>query len=269
MKKIHVIITTYNRPGMLKNLLNDIFEYARGYDLSIDITDDGSSENYELTDIFIQCESEKKSKIFSYIKYYKNNKNQGKEGYWITVNSIFDRTRQINADYYFMLPDDVRLKNDFFKKDIGIYDAINDAKKICLNLLLDKSREGKICWTGITPHKKKFGNIEVYITGWNDLCFITKKDFFKALDFKIRPISSERWNENTMLSSGVGRQISIRLYNFGYRFYQVTETLIEHGTHISKMNPAARKKIPIITTIGNNKITASMATIPSRVKYLQ
>jgi len=249
MKKLHIIITTYNRPQMLKNLLSDIFKYVKGYNLSIDITDDGSSQNYKLVHSFIKRKSEKEPKIFSYIKYYRNNENQGKKGYWLTINSIFDRIRKTNADYYFMLPDDVRLDKDFFNKAINIYEQINDNKKICLNLLLDKGRKGKSCWTNFIPKEKKFGHIKVYLTGWNDLCFIANRNFFEQLNFRIDRISRERWNENAILSSGVGKQISERLCKLEYHFYQVTKTLIEHGTHISKMNPAARKKSPITTQL--------------------
>ena len=56
-----VIITTYNREEMLKNLLDDIFKNTN-YKILVTIFDDGSKDSYNLEGYDVK-----------YIKYIKNN----------------------------------------------------------------------------------------------------------------------------------------------------------------------------------------------------
>jgi hypothetical protein len=40
-----------------------------------------------------------------------------------------------------------------------------------------------------------------YRTQWNDLCFISKRNFFESLNYKIDEIPLSRWDRNPNLSS--------------------------------------------------------------------
>ena len=150
-----IIITTYNRPEMLIYLLDDIEFNSLGKKVLVTVFDDGSDTDYDYLDKY----------DIKYVKYMKNN---GKMNYWKLVSDTFKYCCKIKSKYYIYLPDDVRLKNNFFEESVRIFEKIEDENKICLNLLMDESRRGNSNWTGFTPIEYD----EYYKTQWNDLCFI-------------------------------------------------------------------------------------------------
>lgn len=224
-----VIVTTYNRPDMLEDLIKDINLKSSDYRILITIFDDGSELDYSFIDKYD-------------IKYIKYNNNHGKLRYWSLINDTFKYCRNISSKKYIYLPDDIRLKEDFFKESLRIFDKILDDDKICLNLLMDENRRGSINWTGFSPIRYD----EYYKTQWNDLCFISSYSFFECLKFEILPIDKSRWDKNKELGSGVGHQMSIRLLNEGKNMYHVYTSLVTHDDHESKMNYENRKKIKLI-----------------------
>jgi len=104
-----VLITTYNRKDKLLALLSDI-DREGGADVYV--YDDGSTEDYEPV-----LYKSKKSKV----KYFKFKKNHGKQEYWKVINKVFDDVRRIEDQYFYMLPDDVRLVEGFFEKSQRIW----------------------------------------------------------------------------------------------------------------------------------------------------
>ena len=73
-----------------------------------------------------------------------------------------------------------------------------------------------------------------------------KYKFFESLDFKLNPIPLSRWNKNPNISSGVGQQISVRLFEKGLNMYHVINTLTTHGDHKSVILPELRKNEKLI-----------------------
>jgi glycosyltransferase involved in cell wall biosynthesis len=140
----------------------------------------------------------------------------GKQRYWMTVNNLFHHRPK--ADYYFMLPDDFLPKEDMVIEAINIWQGIQDPQKICLNLATD--RMGCACWTKFEP--QDMGN--VWLTQWVDMCFLCEERFFTTIHH-INEIRMN-WNSGRVKSSGVGSQISRRLYSIGYNLYQVKESLV-------------------------------------------
>jgi hypothetical protein len=224
-----IIITTYNRPEMLRYLLDDIEFSSLGKRILVTVFDDGSDIDYDYLDKY----------DIKYVKYIKNN---GKVNYWKLVSDTFKYCGKIKSKYYIYLPDDIRLKNNFFEESIRIFEKIEDQNKICLNLLMDESRRGNSNWTGFTPIEYD----EYYKTQWNDLCFISKFDFFEKINFEILPISKNRWLKNSELGSGVGQQMSMRLLSLNQNMYHVINSLVTHGEHDSKMNYEDRQKVKLI-----------------------
>ena len=53
--------------------------------------------------------------------------------------------------------------------------------------------------------------------------------------------------KNPNLSSGVGQQISVRLNKNGYNMYHTKKSMVNHGSHESKMNKLERTKVNLIT----------------------
>jgi glycosyltransferase involved in cell wall biosynthesis len=216
-----IVITTYEREDMLKQLLEDIFKYTE-YKMYVVVFDDGSKRTYDLSKYDVK-----------YIKYVKNN---GLKNLWRVINDAFKFIGKIDAKYYFYLQDDLRLKENFFEESIRIFEKIDDDKKICLELRTDQ-RTTRPNWTAIEPKI-----IDEYIhTQWVELDFICKYNFFEALNFKINPIPMSRWDKNPHISSGVGQQISVRLSEKGLNMYHVINTLTTHGDHESVLLPELRK----------------------------
>jgi hypothetical protein len=224
-----IIISTYNRPEMLKDLLDDIEYHSLNKRVLVTIFDDGSNKDYEYLDKY----------DIKYIKYVKNN---GKFNYWKLISDTFKYCAKIKSKYYIYLPDDVRLKDKFFEESVRIFEKIEDDNKICLNLLMDEGRRGNTNWTGFKPVEYD----DYYKTQWNDLCFISNIDFFQMLNFEILPINKNRWAKNSELGSGVGQQMSMRLMSLNQNMYHVINTLITHDDHVSVMNHNNRKRIKLI-----------------------
>ena len=144
--KILVNITTYKRPKELKNLLQQLKQYK----VDVHVWDD-----------------DPKGKKIEGVKYTKFAINHGKKLLWLKFKDIFEQLKRTNYDYYIFIPDDVTLSNNFIEQTVNTWKSIQDEKKICLSLLVDK-RLNDQNWTGVFPEDK--GN--VYLTQWNDLCFI-------------------------------------------------------------------------------------------------
>ena len=69
-----IVITTFNREKMLKELLNDIFKYTE-YKMFVVVFDDGSNKPYDLSEYDVK-----------YIKYVKNN---GLKYLWRIISDTF------------------------------------------------------------------------------------------------------------------------------------------------------------------------------------
>lgn len=232
---ICVIITTYNRDVFLKNLLDDILKNKNIYKILIIVFDDASEISYDLSNYDVE-----------YIKY---SNNHGKKKYWKLITDTMQICKEVDSKYFIYLPDDVRLVDDFFTKSISLYENIIDNDKVCLSLLLTQQQIGKPNWTKFNPIEMD----SVYKTQWCDLCFISEKKFFNVLGYEVNEIPLTRWNNKRtkinreFLSSGVGENLSRRIYNSGFNMYHVKNSLVTHGDHDSIMNYELRKKQKLTT----------------------
>lgn len=256
--KILVLITTYNRPEKLLSLLEDIKKEAKDHKIEIIIYEDHSNADYKLTRKYA-------SNNFKKLQYYTCDSRFGKIYYWLLTNHIYESAKRSNFNYIVQLPDDVRLVPGFFEKAIKLYEEIQDPKKICLNILQDK-RTDKPMWTPV--NQVEYAN--VFRTGWVDMCFIAKRKYLNALDYGIYEVDPG-WAGREGRSSGVGKQISERLY-LKYNMYWAKESLVVHGTHHSVMHSNHRKQIPLIAKPvfkAKDKIIAGIASIPERENALK
>ena len=217
-KKILFIITSYKRLDMLKNLLLQI----KGYDVLV--FDDGSDFSIEGNGV----------------KFHKFKQNYGKKLAWLKFQKIFKKVKRLKKyDYYYLLPDDIELCEDFINKSIELWEGIEDSKKITLSFS-NPARCTAPQFTFIQPQIK--GN--VILTGWMDLMCLFTRDFINKVDITEIPLS--RWEENELLGSGVGSQISNKFVNADYNLYNCKEDYIKHlGNLDSKMNPTDRVNNPL------------------------
>ncbi len=243
---------------MLEGLLRDIKKQSTGYETEIIIVDDHSTANYKPVRHFLKNN-------FNQSSFQSNTERFGKAGFWKTINKGFGYARKTRFDYFFELPDDVRLVNNYFDRAIDLFNSQKDA--VCVNLLTEYSRDGKRLWTRVESERV---SPEMYRTGWVDMCYISKRKFLKLLNFTINEVSTD-WANDPTKSSGVGMQISKRIVNSGHRFHQVKQSLVIHDDHPSMMHPNERKKNKLITNHrkDNTRKTASLASMPDRENSLK
>lgn len=228
-----VIITTYNRPWMLKTLLDDVFRNCKDKNVKVVVFDDGTEAYIDLKEYDLQL-----------VRYQKNN---GKANFWKVIDDTFKYVKNIDARYYFYLQDDVRLVDDFFEKSIEIYNSIDDPSKISLGTLIVECQRDQPKWTGFVPEKFD----RYYKTQWCELFFVAEKKLFEVLEYKMMQVNKNRWKYEPTLGSGVGKQISLRLQSLGYNMYHVVNSLVEHDDHESVMNPLDRQTVKLIAKHDN------------------
>jgi glycosyltransferase involved in cell wall biosynthesis len=216
-----ILITTYDRGNMLYDLINQIEKQKNNSKILIVIFDDGSPQNYQFDNQNIK-----------YVKFFPN---QGKKKFWRIIDTSFRYLKKVNSKYFIYMQDDISLEDNFFDILKDTYENIKDEKKIALSFLTD-DRTTKPNWTSFNPVVYD----DVIKTQWIELHFICEKPFLETLDYKIETIPSNRWDKNPNLSSGVGWQISNRLFSKGLNMYHTKKTLVHHGIHESKMNKEER-----------------------------
>lgn len=237
--KLAISCTTYNRPAPLLTQLKELSKQLQHnkIEASLIIVNDASLRNYKKVDELI--------KDYPYpVKYVRFNSNQGKHHHWRIVDYIFSWYKQQSFDYALYLQDDLILHRDFLQDVIRQFETIEHPNKVCLNYVVTEIRKGRRPWTPAPRRLTQYKKLQIYRVGWVDLTFFANKDFFDQLDYTIYPINPNRWQKNPLLSSGVGRQISKRLFRNNASMWQVKSSLVTHGTEPSKMNPEARKLNP-------------------------
>jgi len=259
--KIAVLITTHNRPQMLLQMLHGIQKMKGDHQVVTFVITDGPQENYD--------------QVFQYahlhpldVVSYTYPEHCGKRFYCKLINRLYNMVRNFDYgyqfDYFIQIPDDIGLCDNFFNEAVSQFDAIQDSKTICLNLLNDGREQPG--WTGFKHEEKTFGNNKYLKTQWVDMCFIAKRDYFDALQWNIQNVNLS-WSGDEKRSSGVGLQISQRLNDFGRSMYLVSRSLVSHGGHVSQMHPNHRKEVPLISV--TEKVIAGMATIIGRIESLK
>lgn len=196
-----VVITTYNRPASLQDLAWQIHGQTK---MPILIFDD--------------CGLEQDLELPATVEYFRFSEHHGKKRYYQMISFIFQEVKKRDFQQVFFLPDDVMIKPDFFYRAILIWDSIQDERKICLSLGHDGKRHLEPCWNKFKP--KVNGN--VVLSGWNDLCFMAERNFFEVLEWDVHtPPANWAWT-----SSGVGRDISKRLFKLRWNMYHVSDSLV-------------------------------------------
>ena len=268
VRKWVVVITTYQRPLLLLELLHD-FEREDVNDLDVRVYDDASSLDYSAPAEVIRRNG---------WVYRRAAVNHGKQKYWRWITSIYQDLKALDEETLVVfLQDDVRLCKNFFGRADAIWQAIDHSKKATLNLLIDSQRENSTCWTRFRPRRTG----TCWNTQWVDQIFVADRNFFTALDYAVPEVPADRWNQGETLSSGVGQGLSVKLNKKGWKMFRVDQSLVAHVDGPSVMNQKLRSK-EYMTTLrfvdGDVElkridtppmISASIATIPNRQALLE
>lgn len=234
-KKIHVSITTYNRPQWCLELLTQIKEQSKSFkgEISVSVFKDRCKSDYKKVKDF--CVDNK------YV-YKGSRKHHGKWDFWELNNKIYEYIQDIDFDYFIQLPDDVLLVEGFFEKSIaGIVTDID-----CNNLLRSHIRKVR--------HRRKFTvNGIVFFKGKIDCAFITTKKVMTGFSIK-QPLNSVI--RNARKGSGVGKeqtnaynarfpdgQIKWHFYSLLYHRGIGVSTEMHNGEYIKKKKRALTPKM--------------------------
>lgn len=233
-----VFITAYNRQESLTKVIEGL-----NYDKVV-VVDDCSNPSLEVP---------------NYVEVIRTERNNGKEGFWKTINLIFDYIKRNDINYFMIIPDDfLPYKN--WKNVITLFKHIEkyDKKAVAMSAMNRRWREK--CWTNFPKKIVNLGNKRFFKTQYVDGNFIANRKFLEAIDFKIEPIENHKEGK----SSGVWKQVSERLHKQSYHIYSVLDNIyFETDTETnlnSKMHKWRRKP---------RKITASCVSIPSRTEHLE
>jgi hypothetical protein len=233
MNEFLFLITTYNRFDNLKALIDSILKYNGTK--KILIVDDCSTDiRYDILKDYHED-----------VVYYKTEINNGKVGYWKTVNFLYNKAKEFNFIYGITIPDDVELIENF---DLVVRKYVKD----------DILRN----FTQTTAGIKNWG-----YTYWVDCTFSAKKEVFEKLEFKINPIEI---NDNYKLSSGVGQQLTERINELKLKVVNYGSIIKHIGNEDSKMHPILRKEQPLFgVDFYGDIVICGLATIESRKNNLK
>ena len=221
-----VVITACDRPDWLEALLGDLARAADGSPIDVRVYDDGSEADMSGPRGRVEARG---------WRWHRAECRHGKPEYWRLMGKAIADLRDVSPDAFVaLLPDDVRVCERFFTRATEAWAAIDDPMKMALTVLADAWREGQPSWTGVTPQRRG----AVWRTQWIDGAFVAPRALFEALDFEVLPVSAGRWRRDPQLSSGVGRQLSLRLAEAGHALYCVHESLVDHRIGPSRMTPS-------------------------------
>ena len=212
------IIPTYERFDKVTRLIDDVFK--TGDNILIILLNDGSTDD-------------RYKSLVNYDKrliYLKNEINNGKNGYWMTVNTLLNEMSKYKFRHGVMLGDDFQLANDYKEKLEKYIDNVNIIR----------------LFTQFGVNETNWG-----LKNWVDGIFCAPYEFFNKLNFELFPIK----RRSSMTSSGVGQQMSERLTKLGYVVKNYGSLVHHIGNEDSKMHPTIRKSQPLITNfVGDSNL---------------
>lgn len=207
-----IIIFTYNRKRELQKTLNEL----EGVD-EIIVFDDGS-----------QYDPKPFEKRCTYLRY----KHGGKYNFYKQWQRAFSYCKESNHDRFIFLPDD--MENFNWDRIQWVYDMIDGtfACNVC-------NVGWNLSWTNV--YKKPSHIDGLFEVGWMDHGTITNRQTLEALDWAMIPPPDDHFITND--SSGVGKQISVRLHRKGIPMYMPYKSFAEFQQVESQMH--VRKQYPV------------------------
>ena len=167
----------------------------------------------------------------------------GKPGFHLVHRAAFALVRTLQPQLTLFIQDDLSLVPGFFARALSTWSAIDDPRKAVLSLFATDDDEPHGRWVRFTRETLPGGAVRR--TQWFDLpAFLVDQRFFELLDYRVFAPDPLRFADGLPRSSGVGEQLTRRLWGRG-DVYQVVETLTHHGAHPSVMNADARQLRPM------------------------
>lgn len=216
MIKVLVIIPTHKRPEWCTELLTQIVEQQKEFNVKVAVFHDWDASDY--SEVIKICTKHNWS-------YFKSKQNFGKWRFWELNNLMYQYASTQDFKYIIQLPDDGIIVDYFFNRICGLMKEDND----CINpftLNLHSELFARI----EKKAKQKYG--ELVPTNWADSCFITTKSVISKLRLT-QPRNSI--NKDETKGSGCGHLFS-EIYKEQYhkRILQTRNALIYHRGYAGK-----------------------------------
>jgi hypothetical protein len=234
-----VMISTHKRPEACAALLQQLhaaLPVQLRNDAQVIVLEDASSSDYTA---LVELGQRLFGQRFLFLR---SRRWLGKQGYYLTYQAAFELARRVQPTHTLFIQDDLSLAPDFFARAFALWGSIGDRKKAVLSLISFEDDEVRGRWTRFKRRKLLGG--KVWKTQWFDLpAYLVDEYFFETLGYHVYPSDPMRFTRGLGISSGVGEQLTRRLWRRG-NIYQVAQTLVFHGEHASVMNTNARGDRP-------------------------
>jgi hypothetical protein len=167
----------------------------------------------------------------------------GKQGFWRIYQTSFLAAQRLRPCFALYLQDDLEFEDSLLLEAMKRYRATaGDPLRRVIYLYADPTDPESGRW--IRFERRDAGD-HLSLTQWFDLAaFFVDRAFFELLAYRVIPVHPNRWRRKPKLSSGVGRQFTIRLWRRG-NVYQAYPPLVYHGLAESQMNPQVRAIEPL------------------------
>ncbi len=215
-----VLITTYNRPRMLRRMLKRLKREAKGHNVRVKVYNDGSTKCYEKTKRYLK-------KAFPDSEF-RELPHHGKQEFYAIHQIMYGELKGEDVDYLFQIQDDMFPIRGFFDKAIK---RLKDSGGDLLNPVIKHSLSRALEHQGV----KYFvvDGIKYWDIPWFEV-FVTTGKFLELMDYTCpEPDIQHRYNPQS--SSGVGSAMSITFNNLGGKIRVVDNSLLTHRGDKSMM----------------------------------
>jgi hypothetical protein len=163
----------------------------------------------------------------------------GKQEFWRSYQAAMYLAQRWQPARTLFLHDDVDFGADLLDDADAIWQATSDDPlRRVLYLMSSSKDEENGRWVQFS--RRDLPEKACRLTNWFDLqAFMVDRRFFELLNYRMVPIHPNRWKRRPTMSSGVGRQLTMRLRGRG-NVYQAWPPLVSHGAEPSIANPEAR-----------------------------
>jgi hypothetical protein len=232
-----VVITTCNRADPCHRVLQALArqQAARGVAIGrVIVLDDASHADYSAVHSTLAREFAGRGLCF------RARRNHGRSGFWRLYQFAFALLESLPAGPVLFVQDDLELAPGFWPEAWRTWQEIADPRKAVLSLCAMDDDEVNGRWVDFKRVEQPGQPFR--LTQWFDLqAFLVERPFFELLRYQMFPVHPNRWQRRPSASSGVGAQLTRRLWRRA-NIYQVVRTLVRHGAEPSMMNPEARSR---------------------------
>lgn len=239
--RLMIVLTTYQRPHGAAHVLERLAAALARADLSeraalLVLHDAGDADYRRARTLATTC-AERVHWLSARVRF-------GKPGFWQVYQTALLVARAWQPEQVLFLQDDVDFTPDLLLRAQQIWRATaDDPLRRVLYLFASRDDEPRGRWVSFPRRELPAHGCRQ--TNWFDLqAFLVDREFLQLLDYRLVPIHPNRWLRQPSISSGVGRQLTLRAFRRA-NVYQAWPPLVRHGADPSTMNPDARKLRPL------------------------